>query len=49
MSEFELKKRGDDSGADPLLFVILDGVGIYKGAEDGYPGNAVDLANAPLL
>lgn len=33
----------------PLLLVILDGVGLYKGKKDGYPGNAVDLANANFL
>ncbi len=33
----------------PLVLVILDGVGLYKGLKEGYPGNAVDLANANFL
>jgi len=33
----------------PLLLVILDGVGLYRGADDGYPGNAVDIAHPPNL
>jgi len=33
----------------PLLFVILDGVGLYRGAADGFPGNAVDCAQPPTL
>ena len=48
MTDFELQKTGGGI-TGPLVLVILDGFGIYKGAEDGYPGNAVDLANAPTL
>ena len=33
----------------PLLLIILDGVGLYRGEEDGYPGNAVDMAAPPTL
>lgn len=33
----------------PLVLVILDGVGLYKGKEEGYPGNALDLAKADFL
>jgi len=33
----------------PLVLVILDGVGLYKGQKDGYPGNALDLAKADFL
>jgi 2,3-bisphosphoglycerate-independent phosphoglycerate mutase len=33
----------------PLVLVILDGVGLYKGQKEGYPGNAVDLAKADFL
>ncbi len=33
----------------PLLLIIMDGVGIYRGKSEGYPGNALDLANAPTL
>jgi 2,3-bisphosphoglycerate-independent phosphoglycerate mutase len=29
--------------------VILDGVGVFLGAEDGYPANAFDLADTPNL
>lgn len=29
--------------------MILDGVGLYRGQADGYPGNALDLARAPVL
>ncbi|MCS7205087.1 MAG: 2,3-bisphosphoglycerate-independent phosphoglycerate mutase [Leptospiraceae bacterium] len=34
---------------EPLLLVILDGVGLYKGIKEGYPGNALDLAKADFL
>jgi 2,3-bisphosphoglycerate-independent phosphoglycerate mutase len=33
----------------PLLFVILDGVGLYRGKADGFDGNAVDIAQPPHL
>lgn len=33
----------------PLVLVILDGIGLYKGQKEGYPGNAVDLAKADFL
>ncbi len=33
----------------PLVLVILDGVGLYKGKEEGYLGNALDLAKADFL
>lgn len=29
--------------------MILDGVGMYRGQAEGYPGNALDLAHAPRL
>jgi len=35
--------------ADPLLLVIMDGVGLYEGREQGYAGNAFDQANTPNL
>jgi len=47
MSEFTLNKTKGISG--PLLFIIMDGVGIYDGMEQGYPGNAFDLANAHVI
>ncbi|MBW2557262.1 MAG: 2,3-bisphosphoglycerate-independent phosphoglycerate mutase [Deltaproteobacteria bacterium] len=28
----------------PLLLIILDGMGLYRGEKDGYPGNAIDIA-----
>lgn len=37
------------SVSGPVLLVIMDGVGLYKGQADGYPGNALDLAKAPFL
>lgn len=33
----------------PIVLVVMDGVGLYRGAAAGYPGNAVDLAKAPFL
>ena len=48
MSQFILRKTSSGIPG-PLLLVILDGVGLYKGASDGYPGNALDLARAPRL
>jgi len=33
----------------PLILIILDGVGMYRGTADGYPGNAVDIASPPTL
>ncbi|MCB1170054.1 MAG: 2,3-bisphosphoglycerate-independent phosphoglycerate mutase [Leptospiraceae bacterium] len=33
----------------PLVLVIMDGVGIFKGKDQGYPGNALDLAQAPTI
>ena len=43
--DFELKKLSGYSGIKgPLLLIILDGVGIFKKNADGYPGNAIDIA-----
>ncbi len=33
----------------PLLLVIMDGVGLYRGLKEGYPGNALDIATPPTL
>lgn len=33
----------------PLVLVVLDGMGLYKSAAQGYPGNAIDQARTPLL
>ncbi len=48
MTSFSLKETGSGIKG-PLLFVILDGVGLYRGRNEGYPGNALDLAQAPVL
>jgi len=33
----------------PLLLIILDGMGLYRGSDDGYPGNAIDIAKPKNL
>lgn len=44
--DFALKRLSDYEGVrGPLLLIILDGVGIYRGENDGYPGNAIDIAS----
>ncbi|MDH5655843.1 MAG: 2,3-bisphosphoglycerate-independent phosphoglycerate mutase [Spirochaetia bacterium] len=48
MVDFQLE-RFDPSLNGPVLLIILDGVGIYRGANENYPGNAFDLANTPVL
>ena len=48
MNEFKLRPNAAFDGVDgPLLLVILDGVGLYRGRDEGYPANAVDLARTP--
>lgn len=47
--DFELKRSSAGGITGSLLLVILDGVGIYKGSDQGYIGNAVDLAEAPTI
>lgn len=43
--DLTLKKRSEYDGIrGPLLLVIMDGIGLYRGNDEGYPGNAVDLA-----
>ena len=50
MTEFNLKNNRQFAGIPgQLLFVILDGVGLYRGRTDGYEGNAFDLAATPNL
>ncbi|MBN2054904.1 2,3-bisphosphoglycerate-independent phosphoglycerate mutase [bacterium] len=47
---FTLKRTSEYQGVTgPLLLVIMDGIGLYKGKAEGYPGNAVDLAATPNL
>ena len=42
---FNLEKLPNYSGIKgPLLLIILDGVGIFKKNAEGYPGNAIDIA-----
>ncbi|MCD4750934.1 MAG: 2,3-bisphosphoglycerate-independent phosphoglycerate mutase, partial [Thermoanaerobaculales bacterium] len=49
-SEFELtRNEGNIAAGGPLLLVIMDGVGLYRGISEGYPGNAFDQANTPNL
>src|SRR3989304_304201 len=48
--DFRLQKHPVYEGVKgPLLLIILDGVGLYRGEADGYPGNAVDLAQPENL
>ena len=43
--DFTLKKiQGYTPPGGPLLLIIADGVGVYRGEADGYPGNAFELA-----
>ena len=50
MTDFHLPPSPQFSGVPgPLLLVILDGVGLYRGAAEGYPANAFDLAATPNL
>jgi len=42
---FNLEKLPNYNGVKgPLLLVILDGLGIFKKNAEGYPGNAIDIA-----
>lgn len=49
MQEFMLEKRFEGAAKLPLLFVIMDGVGLYRGRAEGYEGNAFDQARTPHL
>ncbi len=43
--DFQLKRLAHYSGVKgPLLLIIMDGIGLYRGNDDGYPGNAFDIA-----
>lgn len=44
-----VKHSSGRSVTGPVVLAIMDGVGLYKGQAEGYPGNALDLANAPFL
>jgi 2,3-bisphosphoglycerate-independent phosphoglycerate mutase len=43
------KLEGHPGVSGQLLLVIMDGVGLYRGREQGYGGNAFDLASTPNL
>ncbi|MBO4552945.1 2,3-bisphosphoglycerate-independent phosphoglycerate mutase, partial [bacterium] len=48
--DLTLKKLPNYDGVTgPLVFVIMDGVGIFKGSKEGYPGNAYEAANPQTL
>jgi len=48
--DFTLKKIKGYTPADgPLLFIIADGVGVYRGEAEGYPGNAFEHAHPENL
>ncbi len=48
--DFTLKKINSYTPSKgPLLLVIADGVGLYRGEADGYPGNAFELAKPANL
>ena len=50
MPDFNLEKTTQQGGVPgQLLFVILDGVGLYRGRAEGYGGNAFDIAATPNL
>jgi len=50
MSDFTLARHPDFPGIQgPLVLVILDGVGLYRGRAEGYEANAFDLAHTPNL
>jgi len=48
--DFALDKYPGYTGVQgPLLLMILDGMGIYRGRAEGYPGNAFEIAAPPSL
>lgn len=48
--DFRLQKLPVYNGVKgPLLLAILDGIGLYRGKDEGYPGNAVDIARPENL
>ncbi len=49
VNDLELKVLSSGKSADPLLFVIMDGVGLYRGRAEGYAGNAFEQAKTPNL
>ena len=49
MNPFLLRTVPECERSRPLLLVIMDGVGLYRGLAEGYPANAVDRAATPNL
>lgn len=50
MTDFTLPPHPDFRGVEgPVVLVILDGVGLYRGRAEGYPANAFDIATTPNL
>ena len=50
MSDFKLAQHPEFRGiSGQLVLLILDGVGFYRGHNEGYDGNAFDLAKTPNL
>ena len=50
MAELHLERDPTYAGVPgPLVLVILDGVGLYRGRDQGYDANAFDLASTPVL
>ncbi len=50
MATFDLDRDPTYDGTPgPLVLLILDGVGLYRGRAEGYEANAFDLASTPVL
>lgn len=49
MNELKLDRADSNRAGKPVLFVIMDGVGLYRGQSEGYDGNAFDQARTPNL
>jgi 2,3-bisphosphoglycerate-independent phosphoglycerate mutase len=50
MANLDLEREPSYAGVPgPLVLVILDGVGLYRGRDEGYEANAFDLASTPVL
>jgi 2,3-bisphosphoglycerate-independent phosphoglycerate mutase len=48
MGNFILSQK-DKKISGPLLLIIMDGVGLYRGTKEGYPGNALEQAQTPVV
>ncbi|MEA2013741.1 MAG: 2,3-bisphosphoglycerate-independent phosphoglycerate mutase [Thermodesulfobacteriota bacterium] len=48
--DFKLNRLSYYEGVKgPLLLIIMDGMGLYRGIKGGYPGNAIDIAAPATL